>query len=351
MGKNPLARDLDHILAHTAGLFEEIRGGRLFITGGTGFFGCWLLETLLWANQELGLDVTCLLLTRDPDGFRKRAPHLAANPAVQLHAGDVRNYEFPKETFTHIFHGATTSAVATFNNEDALAKFDTVAHGTRHTLDFAVKCGCKKVLLTSSGSVYGKQPPDLTHIGEDYAGAPGLFDAKTALGEGKRAAEFFCAYYAQRHGLDIKIARCFSFVGPYLQLDIHYAIGNFIRDAMGGGPIRIHGDGTPQRSFLYAADLMIWLWTMLFRGESCRPYNVGSEEAYSIRSAAHVVAASFDGGMEVQLAKQPTPPVGADRYVPSTQRAQSELGLRETIDLADAVQRTRDFLGRTGYAR
>jgi len=337
---NPLANDLDHILAHTEGLWEELRGHRIFITGGTGFFGCWLLESFAWANNKLDLNATALVLTRNYDAFQKNAPHLAANPAIQFHIGDVRNFNFPEGEFSHIIHAAATSAVAAFNNEDPLVKFDTVVEGTRHILDFAAQRHAKKFLLTSSGVVYGKQPSDMTHVSEDYCGAPDTTDPNSAWGESKRAAEFLCTNYSRKYGIETKIARCFSFVGPHLPLDLHYAIGNFIRDALNGGPIHVNGDGTPYRSYLYAADLTIWLWTILFKGESCRAYNVGSEEDMTIVELANTVAQSFQKPIEVRIARTPDSSRPTERYVPSTNRAQIELGISQIVNLKEAIERT-----------
>ncbi len=341
---NPLAGDLDHILTHTEGLWEDLRGKRLFITGGTGFFGSWLLESFAWANERLDLNASALVLTRDYNSFQKNLPHLAANPAISFHTGDIRDFNFPEGEFSHIIHAAATSAVATFNNEDPLVKFDTVVGGTRHTLDFAVRCHARKFLLTSSGAVYGKQPFDVTHISEDYCGAPYPADSNSAWGEVKRAAEFLCAYYSKKYDIETKIARCFSFVGPYLPMDIHYAIGNFIRDALNGGPIRVNGDGTPYRSYLYSADLAVWLWTVLFKGESCRAYNVGSEQDMTIAELAHKVARSFQKPVEVKIAASPAPNRPPERYVPSTKLAQMDLGVRQIIDLGTAIERTAAFV-------
>ena len=110
-----LAADLDHILAHTEGLWEDLRGKRLFITGGTGFFGCWLLESFAWANENLDLNASALVLTRNYVAFKKSAPHLATNHAIQFHIGDIRNFDFPEGEFSHIIHAAATSANATFH--------------------------------------------------------------------------------------------------------------------------------------------------------------------------------------------------------------------------------------------
>ena len=338
--EHPLGNDLDHILAHTEAIWEQLRGARLFLTGGTGFFGSWLLESLTWANSRLDLGVSVVVLTRDVGQFHRKAPHLVVNPSISFLSGDIRSFEFPQGPFSHIIHAAATSAMETYRGEDPLEKFDTVVAGTRRVLDFAVHCQAGNLLYTSSGAVYGKQPDGMSHIPEEYTGAPVPFDVSAAWGESKRAAEFLCAYYARKHRLQIKVARCFSFVGPYLPLDIHYAIGNFICDGLNGGPIRVSGDGTPYRSYLYAADLVIWLWTILVRGDSGLAYNVGSEEGITIAVLARVVADCFDRPIEVEIAQSRNPDQVPDRYVPSTQRCQKNLDLKVTIGLKDAIKRT-----------
>jgi nucleoside-diphosphate-sugar epimerase len=330
-----LAADLDHILEHTRPLWEELRGNRIFITGGTGFFGCWLLETFTWANERLNLDAQATVLTRDPARFREKAPHLAQDSSVQLHAGDIRNFVFPDGEYSHVIHAATSSATAPKPAEE----IDTIVRGTERCLDFAHKAHCRKLLFTSSGAVYGKQPTEISHLEESYLGAPDPMNPASAYGEAKRLAELQCAVAAQAGKFETKIARCFAFVGPYMELNAHFAIGNFLRDHLRGGPIVVKGDGRALRSYLYASDLMIWLWKMLFRAPSGRAFNVGSENAISIGELARTVAA-LEPAVEFRIEGQPTgvPPA---RYVPSTGQAQQELGLFEVISLQTALEKTR----------
>jgi dTDP-glucose 4,6-dehydratase len=312
---NILQNDLEHILNHTRDLWEELRGKRIFITGGTAFIGCWLLESFVWANTKLKLDSSALVLTRNPEAFRSKALHLYENPAIQFHTGDVRNFEFPQGEFSYIIHAAlgtdSTSAI-----QNPLPLFEGIVQGTRRTLEFAKSCNASKFLFTISGAVYGKQPNDITHISEDYEGAPITTELSSAYGEGKRAAEFLCGSYSKQFGFEAIIARCFTFVGPYLPLNETYAVGNFIGDALQGGTIRVKGDGTPYRSYLYAADLAIWLWTILFQGVSCRPYNVGSENFLSISSLAEIVSKAFHPQREIRILAKAMQDKPIDRYVP-----------------------------------
>jgi dTDP-glucose 4,6-dehydratase len=338
---NPLSTDLDHILEHTRDLWKELRRERIFITGGTGFFGKWILESLLWANDRLHLDCHATVLSRSPESFRAKAPHLASHKSVSLLQGDVRTFEFPDGSFGHVIHAATESS-AKLNTAHPLRMLDTIVEGTRHTLEFAGTCGAENFLLTSSGAVYGKQPAGITHIPEDYNGAPNPLDAGSAYGEGKRVAEHLCTLYADAR-LKPKIARCFAFVGPYLPLNIHFAIGNFIRDALNGGPIIVKGDGTPHRSYLYAADLVIWLWTILLQGKTCRPYNVGSNESISISELAKRVADQFAAQIAIEIRGASDPQKPLERYVPNTQRAENELALKETISLKNAIAKTKQW--------
>lgn len=336
--QTPLANDLDAVTRQTARDFEELRGQRLFITGGTGFWGCWLLETFLHANETLKLNARAVVLTRDPDAFLRRTPHLARSSAISLLQGDVKSFDFPEGAFSHVIHAAADFTPAAIENRP-LEVLDTIVQGTRRTLDFALRCGARKFLLASSGAVYGTQPPEVSHIGEDDSGAPNITTSRSAYAEGKRIAELLCCIYAEKHGLETKLARGFAFIGPYLPLDAHYAASSFLRAGLRGEELQISGDGTPCRSYLYASDLAVWLWAILFRGHSARPYNVGSERAVTIAVLAQAISRAF-GGIEIKIAKQPPPGRPAERYVPSVQRAATELGLTQTVELDDAIART-----------
>jgi nucleoside-diphosphate-sugar epimerase len=333
------SHDLELVLERTAPLWDDARGLRIFLTGGTGFFGCWLVESFCHINRALQLDAQLVVLTRNRAAFTAKCPHLVGDPAVTLHAGDVRSFEFPTGSFEFVLHAATATDPRVLS-ADPVDAFSTIVTGTERVLAFAAACGTSRFLLTSSGAVYGKQPPDLAHVPETFLGGPDPLSPTSVYAGGKRTAELLCAIHAQKAGLACAIARCWAFCGPHLPLDQHFAIGNFIGDVLAGRPIRIQGDGTPRRSYLYAADLAIWLWTMLFRAPSLVPINVGSANDVSILELAQTVAAALRPETEIQVALTPDPNAAPLRYVPSVDRARELLALAPTVSLEESIRRT-----------
>ncbi len=325
------------MLAHTRELWASARDQSFFITGGTGFFGMWMLESFARANDELALGMRATVLTRDPAAFALKAPHLTQRADLNFHQGDLRRFTFPAGPFTHVIHAAADTGVWTHNTSaDGLT--ERIADGMRHLLDFALAAGVKNFLHISSGAVYGPQPAALLQVPENHSGLAEPLPPGAAWAEGKREAEQLCLAHANRYGYALKIARCFAFVGPHL--NENYAISNFIRDALQGRPIHVTSDGTPYRSYLYAADLALWLWTLLFTGPPGRAYNVGSPAGLSIAEVARTVAAVAGTEGSVKIAETPRPGLPPARYVPSVNRAEAELGLQVWIPLDTGIRKT-----------
>lgn len=345
-----LSSDMEQILEATFDIWEGLRGASIFLTGGTGFIGSWFLESLMSANEELGVNIRATILTRDLNRFRNKSLRLAEYPAFTFLAGDVRNFASPKGNFSHVIHAATDSSQYVNMNNPKLM-YETIVTGTSRVLDFAVEKRSERVLLLSSGAIYGRQPDNVSRLREDYPGSVGLLDSINAYAGGKRGAETLAAIYEQQFGLQVVVARIFALMGPYLPLDIHYAAGNFIRDALTGKTLVVNGSGAPVRSYLYASDLMIWLWRMLLLGRSCAAYNVGSENEISILGLAELIASTIGNGKYCVLGKEDNG-VNPGRYVPDTTLIRSELALREQVTLVDAIERTAEWYGWNGlYSR
>jgi len=330
-------QDLEHVLNRTEDVWEDVRGRNVFITGGTGFFGMWLVESFCYINQRLDLRAKATLLSREPSRFEAKAPHVMRNAAITLHKGDVRTFQFPTEKFDFLIHAGTTASW----NVSPKEMLSTIVIGTERVIEFAAFSGVGKLLFVSSGAVYGVQPSHMTHLEEDFKGCPDLTMPSSAYGEGKRAGELLCGIANAETNLECKIARCFAFVGPHLPLNEHFAMGNFIRDALSNRPIRVNGDGTALRSYMYAADLSVWLWRILLSGVRGRPYNVGSDRQNTIADTAKLVAEASDGESTIAIAALPQGPgVPPSRYVPSINRAVVELGLSPSIEVREGIRRT-----------
>ena len=338
-----LEEDLAAILDRVGTSWKALQGGRIFFTGATGFIGRWMLESLRRADEAHGLDLSVTLLTRDPDRFMSAYPELAGYPSFHAVRGDVLSLVPDGSAYTHVIHAAT-DASADLNENDPLRMFDTIVTGTRNTLEFARAAGAKRFYFLSSGAVYGAQPWTVERVGEDFMGGPDIATHRSSYGEGKRAAEMLCTIYRKQFGMDIVGARIFALLGPMLNLDIHFAAGNFIRDAMARRKITVMSDGRAERSYLYAADMTEWLWAIFLRAAPGTNYNVGSEEAVSIADLARRTNKVL-GGDGFDILGQPDPGWNPGRYVPCTGKIRRELGLIAQTGLDEAIRRTAAWNG------
>lgn len=326
--------ELQQLVRTAEAHLRTLAGSSILITGATGWFGVWMLDLFCIADDMLNLGIRLVAVSREPQRFLARFPSFAGDSRISWIKADVRQLTPTGDGFAYVIHAATDTSIKP--HLDAPSQlFDTIVDGTRRALA-AAGPKCKSFLLLSSGAVYGPAQPNRARFLETESGGPDPSKIKSSYAEGKRAAEQICAI-AGSTGVPIRIARCFAFVGPHMPFDKHFAIGNFIADAVGGRPIRVKSDGRPERSYLYMTDLMRALLTILVAGAVGRPYNVGSSVAVTIEQLANCVD-RIAGGSGVVIEGATSDP--GDRYVPDTTRLNVELRCMPEVALEDSVART-----------
>jgi dTDP-glucose 4,6-dehydratase len=336
--------DLRYILTNTLDVIKKgfCRDDKIFITGATGFFGKWLLESLDYISKELDLNLTIYALSRNPGTFLEKYPYFSSGMNINWIEGDIQTFKFKDNDFSYIIHCAT-EADAYLNINNPILMLDTIINGTKQLLEFSAnQKNLKGLLLTSSGAIYGRPPKNISSNKEfEYFGID-ITDISSAYSMGKSIAELYGFIYAKKFNLPVKIVRCFAFVGPYLPLNKHFAIGNFINDGLNERDIVIHGNGTHLRSYMYSSDLMIWLLTILIKGRTGEVYNVGSDSAISIRDLA-ILINNFFPNIRVKILNQVQDTDRNLDYVPNVEKAKMELNLNLGVSLYEAVNKTIQF--------
>lgn len=325
-------QDLEEVLRLTSDeVWEGLRGQTVFITGGTGFVGKWLLECLLHADRKMELGLALTVLTREPDRFARSSAHLANASAVSLVRGDVVDFEFPTGKFSLVIHAALPVASPQSGGGELVRLADA---GARRVCEFAATSGVQRLLHVSSGAVYGAQAQPVP-LAEELT----WNDDETAndYTRAKRRAE---AVVMQDWPFDVLIARCFAFIGPCLLPSSGSAAAQFIERAASGGGIVVQGTGEAVRTYQYAGDMVRWLLSGLVLGASGRTYNIGSDAKVTIAELATEITRLVGSGVPVRVAGQAVPSLAGSCYVPDLRRASTELGLRNAVDLEEGIQRT-----------
>lgn len=331
-----ISSDVERLIQRSGVDPEIFRGKTVFVTGGTGFFGVWLLSALLSIQKKLNGDLRLITLSRSPEQFVKTYPRHDFASHVEFVKGDVRNFKLDGVRVTHLVHMAATNASETYAGEDQLNKLDMLYVGTRNVLD---QCGgsLESVLFTSSGVAYGVNNNAL--ISESDHSGPDTTQTGSALGIGKIVAEYLIAYHAERFGYNYAIARCFAFAGQHLPLELHYAFGNFIGNVLNAENIVIRSDGQYLRSYLYVGDAIAWMLRLLSAPNN-QIYNVGSPQPITIENLARKIAAQASHPVEVLVQGRPTEVGNFQRtsYVPDIGKITATYpGLTEWTSLDEII--------------
>jgi nucleoside-diphosphate-sugar epimerase len=307
----------------------------LLIIGGSGFFGKSILDSYRRGLlADWGID-RIEVVARSASNLATSNPELISKN-VFLHDLDITNCIYlPKADY--VIHAAASTDAKNYLFRAAEEK-NNIQLGTLNFCKLAkIFLMNSKILYVSSGAIYGQQSPELSRLREDFDLQPieTLEPGKRDYAAAKRDGEGYIKELGAK-GINVAIARCFAFVGPYLPRDQHFAIGNFIEDGLQNRSITVRAKKTVIRSYLYADDLVLWLMAILNRADKkCQVVNVGSDEEISIRMLAIMVANYF--GVHVSMPEIESSDI--DRYIPSNELAHA-MGCPPPICIDDALKAT-----------
>ena len=335
-----LRADCEKSLAGKQNSLAALRNQSLLITGGTGFMGKWLTEAVLLLNQDYSFNVKLYILARNIQDYKEEVPHLAKLSFIYFIEQDIRNISNLPEEISYVIHAAG-SPDNRKHSTNPLKTIDILYKGTHALLDACLRLpNLNKFLHISSGSVYGHFLTKTDKIKESETGTLNCNSVNAAYSEGKRLAETVCAVYRNQQKLPVVIIRPFSFIGPYQGLEKPWAINNFIRDGLLGGPLRILGNEETVRSYLYGSDMAFWLLQALANGKTGATYNVGGEEPVSLKVLSGKIKSMFPQKIDILVKYSKQYSAAPSIFVPDITSIKSDLKIQQEIDLSSSLEKT-----------
>lgn len=268
---------------------------RVLVTGGAGFLGSHLCESLL----SLGCDVLCV--DNFYSGTKDNIAHLLGNPHFEMMRHDVT---FPLYIEVDEIYNLACPASPIHYQWDPVQTTKTSVHGAINMLGLAKRTRAK-ILQASTSEVYGD--PTIHPQKEDYWGNVNPIGLRSCYDEGKRCAETLFFDYQRQHDLRIKIARIFNTYGPRMHPNDGRVVSNFIVQALQGKPITIYGDGSQTRSFCYVSDLIeAFVRFMATADDVAGPINLGNPNEFTIRELAETVIEMTGSKSELRFLRLPS---------------------------------------------
>ncbi len=350
-----LDTDLGLVLDQLREELREMRGSRLLVTGGAGFLGYYLVYTALRWNKDVApaekIQITVW------DNFFRGVPawleDLSGQPNLELEQRDLtKPLRGPVGSFDFIMHAAGIAS-PTYYRQHPIETMDANVGGLRSLLNYALKRArasepVRGLLFFSSSEIYGDPPPEMIPTPEDYRGNVSCTGPRACYDESKRYGETLCVNFARHHGIPVKVARPFNNYGPGLKISDRRVIPDFARDVLAGRNIVMLSDGSPTRTFCYAADAVVGYYKVLIRGRPGEAYNIGTDgpEISMAELAERVVAEARDlfgyGGSVVRAESKEADYLTDNplRRRPSIRKARWELDYDPRVGIDEGLRRS-----------
>lgn len=302
---------------------------RTVVTGGAGFLGSHLCETLLAKGHEV------ICLDNLSTGSVENIDHIR-DPRFLFIEMDVTNYIYVKGPIDYVVHFASPASPVDYL-ERPIQTLKVGSLGTHKALGLAKNKGAR-FLLASTSEIYGD--PLVHPQTEDYWGNVNTIGPRGVYDEAKRVAEAFTMAYHRAHGLQTRIVRIFNTYGPRMRLNDGRVVPNFINQALTGQPLTIYGDGSQTRSFCYVTDLIDGITRLLF-SDLVQPCNIGNPHEMTIKQFAEAIQ-KFSGSNS-QIVYEPLPEDDPKQRQPDITRARTVLGWEPKVPLEEGIRNTIEY--------
>jgi len=346
--------DLEYICNTLEDEFKKLSGKSILITGGAGFLGYYLVQSILFWNKQAPSDeqISVTIYDNYIRGIPEWLKSLKGNPKLELVKHDITN-PLPEsiDDFEFIIHAASIASPI-YYRKYPLETMDANVNGLRYLLEYArnQKEKGKPVegfLFYSTSEIYGDPTPEKIPTPETYRGNVSCTGPRACYDESKRYGETLCVNFAEQFDIPVKIARPFNNYGPGLKITDKRVIPDFMKNVLSGQNIVMHSDGSPSRTFCYTADAIIGYFKILIRGRSGEPYNIGvSEPEISMKELANKIAdiAKERIGYQGEVIHKPSADENylvdnPNRRCPVIKKAQDELGYDPKIGLEEGLNR------------
>lgn len=307
---------------------------RVVVTGGAGFLGSHLCDTLLARGDE----VVCLdnLVTGSMDNIN----HLAENPAFTFVNQDVSDRFAVDGPVDVVMHHASPASPVDFERIP-IEILKVGSYGTHNALDLALDKGAR-FFVASTSEVYGD--PLVHPQPESYWGNVNPIGPRGVYDEAKRFSEALTMAYHRKLGLEVRIVRIFNTYGPRMRPEDGRVVCNFITQALQNQPITVYGDGSQTRSFCYVDDQIAGQLALL-DGDHTGPINIGNDREFTMLELADVVTTVTNSSSEITFAPLPTD--DPTRRKPDLTEANTKLSWKPQINLETGITRTAEYFAET----